>query len=239
MDPMRLLFRTIDNGDDHVVNFLLKAGIDPNGKGEYPIHDSDWFDQYTALGLACEHNQLKIIDLLLEAGADVNQPNRHLERPLHCVCSNGNKIVAKLLLEAGAQIDVKDVDNKTPLITAMENGHEDIVELLLKYGAKNQINDVYNGVSPLMLAIVHCKLSMIILLLNAGANPNLPTTYPLHLASEIDYIDAVHVLLKSHADPLIRNEEGKLASDLAYEGVHEILLIAEASCQTIKEPEIN
>lgn len=236
MDPIQLLFTAIATGHNQMVKALLKTGIDPNSQGEYSIPDSRYPGHYTALDLACEHEQLEIIDLLLEAGADVNQPNRHLERPLHSVCFNGNAIIVQRLLEAGARLDLRDENGETPLTIAIERCHEDIVKLLLQYGAKDQLNTIYGDETPLTRAITYCGSDMISILLDAGADPNLPTIYPLHMASEINHIDAVQLLLKAKADPLVRNKEGKLPSEMASGQLRDLLLTAEADCLTITKP---
>lgn len=86
------------------------------------------------------------------------------------------------------------------------------------------------------MAIYYCNPPMIAILLDAGADPNLPGIYPLHMASEMNYIESVHLLLQAKADPLVRNKEGKLPSALASGELRDLFLTAEANCQTITKP---
>lgn len=43
--------------------------------------------------------------LLIQAGADVSQPNNNSQAPIHRIAENGNKEIIALLVEAGADIN--------------------------------------------------------------------------------------------------------------------------------------
>ena len=55
-----------------------------------------------------------IVKLLLDANADVNQPNRDMATPLHIAVFMGRSKEAALLLEAGANVDARDGTGATP-----------------------------------------------------------------------------------------------------------------------------
>jgi len=98
-----------------------------------PSHDKHW-------------DQLKIMRLLLDQGADVDARDNAGRTPLHYAsfCPGKPGIFAttsemvegsRLLLEHGADIRAQDDGGKTPLQLALESGHHELVEFLLGMGA--------------------------------------------------------------------------------------------------------
>ena len=74
---------------------------------------------------------LKLVKLLIDRGADVNQHDGlEKETPLHYAAKYGNVELAKLLLKAKADPKAKEFHGKTPLDLAKESRHQDIVKLL-------------------------------------------------------------------------------------------------------------
>jgi ankyrin repeat protein len=79
----------------------------------------------------------KIVELLLEKGADVNAKDKDGNvTALIMAASNGHTETVKFLLERGADVNAKDNDGFTALKAARKAGHLDIVQLLKKAGAK-------------------------------------------------------------------------------------------------------
>jgi ankyrin repeat protein len=66
------------------------------------------------------HNN-KIVQVLLEHGADVNAQNNHHSTPLHLATSLENVETIQLLIERGADIDAQDIVHNTPLHLAMHS----------------------------------------------------------------------------------------------------------------------
>lgn len=56
----------------------------------------------------------EIVELLVNADADVNLPDRNLSTPLHIAAFMGRAKEAALLLEAGADVEALDGSNRTP-----------------------------------------------------------------------------------------------------------------------------
>ena len=78
-----------------------------------------------------ERPDLKLVKLLIDRGADVNQPGGlDKETPLHFAAKYGNVEVTKLLLNAKSDPMAKEVHGKTLLDLAKEGNHRDIVKLL-------------------------------------------------------------------------------------------------------------
>ncbi|KAH9969702.1 hypothetical protein BC827DRAFT_1262912 [Russula dissimulans] len=93
-----------------------------------------------------QHDQLKIMRLLLDQGVDVDARDNHGRTPLHyssfypgegiSVSTRGTVEGSRLLLERGADIQAKDDEGQTPLQLALENEHHEMAEFLLGMGAK-------------------------------------------------------------------------------------------------------
>ncbi|KAJ3033485.1 hypothetical protein HDV00_006326 [Rhizophlyctis rosea] len=82
----------------------------------------------SALSAACYCGHYQIVELLLNAGVDINSPHIPLyDTPPFCAADQGNFDILTLLLARGAQIRPAD------LRAAMSNDHVSCVELLLKH----------------------------------------------------------------------------------------------------------
>jgi len=92
------------------------------------------------------HDQLNIMRLLLDQGADVNARDHGGRTPLHYssfqagkegVSDNTKGTVegARLLLKYGADIDARDNAGKTPLQFALDHNYHEMAEFLLGIGA--------------------------------------------------------------------------------------------------------
>jgi ankyrin repeat protein len=74
-----------------------------------------------------------MIQLLVEAGADVNAPDPTGETPLMQAARVGNLESVKVLLEHGAAVDTRDREfQQTALMVAIRANHPDVVKLLIE-----------------------------------------------------------------------------------------------------------
>jgi len=135
-------------GKFEAVRAILKAtGLSPNSKSS----------DATALYLACRAQSVAIVELLVEKGADVNQPsewkvkNRNscgrrvyeepLRLPIHGVVMgwrSANDLacqqILRLLLNAGANIDSKDANGDTPLLSLFSGRNSPHTEYVVVSG---------------------------------------------------------------------------------------------------------
>jgi ankyrin repeat protein len=126
------LHQAIRSGDIVFVERLIRAGVAVDSVTDYG---------YSALDLAAEAGNLQIINLLLEAGADVDYSQE--SSPLHMAVKSGHVDVVKHLIEAGANLEIEADDGITPLMEAVERGELEIIRLLVEAGADFQATDRY------------------------------------------------------------------------------------------------
>lgn len=139
----------------------------------------------TALKIASFYGNLDIVEVLLEANADVEIANNYSFAPIHVASQEGHVDVVVALLEAGAAVDRPKYDGATPLFIASQDGHVDLVAVLIEAGADvDKPRDT--GATPLVIASQEGQSSVVSALLRVGADPKIGTDMgdtPLHYAS--------------------------------------------------------
>lgn len=127
-----------------IVQYLLDNGAD----ADIPLIVSTTQTLRTVLYNA---ETVGIAQLLINAGANVNNRDRCGETPLMEASWQGRLEIVKLLLEHGADIHVKDNDGRTALMYAAWNGGVEVVKFLLEHGANVYTKDNY-GMTALIRA---------------------------------------------------------------------------------------
>gem|GEM_PF-2164309 len=116
---------------------------------------------------------LKVIKLIIAAGADVNsKPQRRYIMnllPLHIASIKGCRETAELLIAAGSKLNIQDDSyGFTPLYCAAINGKREVVELLISKGADVNMKDS-SGITPLKSAAGNGYTEIVELLRKHGA----------------------------------------------------------------------
>ena len=96
----------------------------------------------TRLHLAAMTDNVAIVHMLIDGGADVNvaDPENGI-RPLHISATNGCVNVCEFLLKHGADMNAQTGQGDTALHLAAANKHLDVVSLLLNLNANPDINN--------------------------------------------------------------------------------------------------
>jgi Ankyrin repeats (3 copies)/Ankyrin repeat len=128
-----------------IVQLLLLKGANPNIKNNnngntplyYAVEVNDHIKDMSPEGI---EKRQKIVNLLLDNGADINIQNQYGETPLHrAIGFLFQEEIVLLLLEKGAKIDIADKNGKTPLDCAertKDANNYDLKQLLNR--AKNK-----------------------------------------------------------------------------------------------------
>ena len=124
------------------------ADIDSDEKSRNHFRESSSISNETPIHLACYGNHVEIVQLLAEAGANVNIPNNYQQTPLRTASVKGFNSIISILKHHGADVNSVDKWNITPLFMAVRGGHVETVELLLSLGADKTIANLY-GKTPI------------------------------------------------------------------------------------------
>ena len=93
---------------------------------------------FTPLIFATYMDSKAIAEVLIHAGADLNQRGSSGYTALMGVCFKGNVPLAKLLLEKGADASLKNDEGLTAVDFARKYGQHEIVELLSNFSSQKK-----------------------------------------------------------------------------------------------------
>jgi ankyrin repeat protein len=150
------IFQSVDFGDLQGVSNYLNSEGDVNKANQF---------KESLLFRACEANNYKIVKLLIDAGANVNQACNSGDTPLH---KAQTLTIAKLLIEKGAKVNSKGNIGNTPLHTTKSS---DIAKLLIENGAKVNAKNNYQWES-MRYAVENMNMPLIAILAKNNANIN-------------------------------------------------------------------
>lgn len=167
-------------GHVDVVEQLLRCAPD-RGRGLRLAADGTNGDIYTPLQLAATHAQAGVVAVLLEQGHDarVTVTGRPSLTPLLLAVQSGSAQSVNLLLQAAGYLRPPPAaffhQQDSSLLLAIDKNLSEIVELLLRAGGTDAANEglespqagIYQH--PLLLAVVRGHVSLVTLLLIAGA----------------------------------------------------------------------
>lgn len=155
-----------------------------------------------SLHKAITQGDMSLIQLLLEAGADVNARPNCGKPSLTCAVQQGNPTLVRMLLKKGANLEATAPAGPTALYEAVTRGESELVALLLSGGAN--ANAKPPGAEPALYnAASRGRLDLVKMLLDSGAdvdgNPPGGTT-AFYVAAKKQDLSLMRLLLKGRAD---------------------------------------
>lgn len=82
-----------------------------------------------------------MLELLVNAGSDINAQNIVGDAPLHKAALNGRARSADFLIRAGANVNIRNEFAQTPLHAACVSGNIEVVQRLVQGGADTSAQD--------------------------------------------------------------------------------------------------
>jgi hypothetical protein len=119
---------------------FLKRGVDVNTRNKFretPLHKSIFNNSV----------RLLMVNLLLEAGADVNLLSTRGESCLHFAVHLGREDLVSVLIKAGADITIRGTEGKSAYELAMQGNNASVTKVL------RQVQDIYDWLQSLDLAV--------------------------------------------------------------------------------------
>ena len=223
------LYKAAMDGHVEIIEMLLKAGGDPNiqtsqlftplmAAAYYGFTEvvrllvthqgieadlTDNLDQ-TSLYKAAGEGHIEVVELLLNAGANVNHQTDEKWTPLQTAVYNKRPEIVKLLLNQNdIDLNATNSEDRYALFHAITNNDTEMVKLLLDAGAEPNLAPKTIA-PPLPTAGQRGVLEILDLLIDAGADPNLPCpdgNSALFLATAHSTVEAMERLLDAGADP--------------------------------------
>lgn len=210
------LIKAASCGFPDLVQLFLSMKADP--------YKHNWYG--TALHCAAEDGQVETIEVLLDAGIDVNLPDYNGRSPLWCAANSGHASAQTghtaamcTLLDRGADVNFHD-GTCTVLFEAVGfREPPEIVKVLLDYGANPNTPSV-QGSTPLHMAVLSSVSSIVQMLLDYGAAvdmPGLRGRTPLHVAAISRQDRLIRLLLDRGATIDAQSSDGNTALHFATE----------------------
>lgn len=149
-------------GNLEIVEFLLQNGAKPSVACTC-VHRNK-----AALHFACENchaDSAQIVELLLNAGANLEQETFDFEKALHFACELNNPPVVECLVQSGADINCVNLDGKSPLSLACSRQKNvrslSIIKFLIDNGTDVNNSDGMQNIHPVRLLIQNKNLEAV------------------------------------------------------------------------------
>lgn len=205
---------------NHYCQNLARAAIMAGAETEHVFP----FDGLMPLGTALAAQNMPMVYLLLDQGADVNHPREDGLSPMFDVVDNME--LFQLFVEKGGRTDVMDSGGRTLLWYAAARGDLPVARKLIALGNPIDRGD-QSGVTPLMVAVKAQDQEMMRSLVRMGANVNARNkngATVLMMAARQDFLPGADFLLTKRANVHARMsanssvDPGMSALDMAISG---------------------
>ncbi|XP_073192833.1 ankyrin repeat domain-containing protein 6 isoform X5 [Lepidochelys kempii] len=217
----RLLIAAYKGQVDNVVQLINKgAKVAVTKHGRTPLH------------LAAYKGHLRVVQILLKAGCDLDIQDDGDQTALHRATVVGNTDVIATLIQEGCALDRQDKAGNTPLHLACQNSHSQSTRVLLLGGSQADLKN-NAGDTCLHVAARYNHLPIIRVLLSAFCSvheKNQTGDTALHVAAALNHKKVVKLLLEAGADGSIVNNAGQTPLEVArqHDNPDVALLLAKA-----------
>uniref|UniRef100_A0A670I5T5 Ankyrin repeat domain-containing protein 6 n=1 Tax=Podarcis muralis TaxID=64176 RepID=A0A670I5T5_PODMU len=202
----RLLIAAYKGQLDNVVQLINKgAKVAVTKHGRTPLH------------LAAYKGHLRVAQILLKAGCDVDLQDDGDQTALHRATVVGNTDVIAALIHEGCALDRQDKDGNTALHEASWHGFSQSAKLLVKAGA-NVLARNKAGNTPLHLACQNSHSESVRVLLLGGSRADIKNNAGdtcLHVAARYNHLPIIRVLLSAFCSVHEKNQAGDTALHVA------------------------
>ena len=130
----------------------------------------------TPLFYAILRNDLAMVKLLLDNGANKDGPYYSNEAPLHTASKQGNLEIVRELINRKSDVNKLDDNHDTPLHIASKRGNLEIVKLLIDNEADLNVKNLIGG-TPFQDACYFGRLEVVKMLVQYGARTELSDYY--------------------------------------------------------------
>ncbi len=182
-DVNKEFLRACRKGRIDILDSLLIAAGSGFGSGSgfsIDINQKDTKKQngHTGLSLACQRGHLKVVEKLIDYGADTSVTNSYGYTPFMLACYYGHINIIDLLIDRCGGVGIGGVDiinqtnvkdGSTGLMIACWKGHLKVVERLINAGANVNATS-NNGKTPFMIACQYGHWEIMIVLLSSSSS---------------------------------------------------------------------
>lgn len=192
--------------DETLVKELLRREADPDTRNSFGS---------SPLSEAARLANVTLVEQLLDAGANPKVANADGQTPLMLAAWNGSVEIARALVAKGANVnDTEQWTGQTALMWATSRNHGELAQFLIAQGAEVNARALYfdwssqitseprgqyrpaGGLTPLLFAARSGCMACVQALLQAGADPNLPS--PEGVTPLIDAIENFEFGIANH-----------------------------------------
>ncbi|KAF8541727.1 ankyrin repeat-containing domain protein [Trichophaea hybrida] len=188
------LHRAANGGFPDVLEILLNRGADPNDTDN--IFNKEW----TAVMHACSSGSLRCVEILYDAGADIEAVSRYEDISAVAVAARFGhfEIVMMLQRAVGWKMDYMNY----ALQGAVRGGHYGLTRMLLDNDADPNTSDRRNRCTPLQIAsdCGHGAIVRLLLQRNAKVDTVCFSGTALQISCKRGHIDIARMLLQCDAD---------------------------------------
>lgn len=133
-EPVEVALGVTDHNGDNALHVACELDLPDCVKElldqKFSLDDKNSEDGQTPLHKACAKGANTVVQLLLDAGANVNAVDNEGNTPAHVACANNQAEALKLLADKSADLNKQNEEGYTPMHTALASQAKECITLL-------------------------------------------------------------------------------------------------------------